>query len=184
MSEPFLEPLLSAFSATDPGELESLRRIRALAAKGPGVLARSHFEPGHLTASAVVVNPARTHTCLIHHVQLGLWLQPGGHFEPGELDPRQAAAREAREETGLTLLNAEDAPLLDVDVHAIPARTKGARIEPAHEHFDLRFCFEAEGEPEAGEGTSACRWIPLADLDPGLDASLLRALRKVAQGSD
>ena len=37
---------------------------------------------------------------LHRHKRLGLWLQPGGHLEPGET-PWEAAARESIEETGL-----------------------------------------------------------------------------------
>ena len=61
----------------------------------------SREQPRALHASAVVVDGAGERTCLVDHVKLGHWLQPGGHIEPGDASPAQAAVREAREETGL-----------------------------------------------------------------------------------
>ena len=173
--------LLSLLATHEPEgdhERESLERIRALVEDAVDPWSRHHYEPGHLTASAVVVDETSQRALLILHTKLGLWLQPGGHFEPGERDPAEAAAREALEETGLRTRWPDQAPpLLDVDVHLIPAH----KDQPAHEHFDLRFLLVAEaGEATAGDGTQGVRWVsradaPHADLDPGL----ARALAKV-----
>ncbi len=102
--------MLAGHACADASEHDSLRRIRALL-EGPGdPFSRAHYEPGHLTASGIVVNPERTRTLLIFHAKLQRWLQPGGHFEPGECDPRLAAAREVLEETGLTARTAAEGP--------------------------------------------------------------------------
>ena len=39
---------------------------------------------------------------LVKHKKLGIWLNPGGHVEPGEL-PHKGAEREFWEETGITV---------------------------------------------------------------------------------
>ncbi|MEZ6184493.1 MAG: NUDIX domain-containing protein [Planctomycetota bacterium] len=127
--------LLQDHVAADADEATDLARIRALILESAAPTSRDQFAPGHLTASAVLVDPARERTLLIKHRKLGLWLQPGGHFEPDEVVPAAAALREVQEETGLAGRALE---LLDVDVHAIPARKQ----DPAHEHFDLRFLVE------------------------------------------
>jgi hypothetical protein len=36
----------------------------------------------HFTASALVVDPARTRTALVHHRKLGIWVQPGAISTP------------------------------------------------------------------------------------------------------
>ena len=173
-----LHALLDAHTPADGREADSLRRIQKLLKSAPDPYSRTLYVPGHLTASALVVDPDRERTLLIFHAKLRLWLQPGGHFEPGERDPWVSAAREVLEETRLpTRLPEIEARLLDVDVHAIPAR--GA--EPDHFHFDLRMLLVAEHLPaQAGDaGVREARWFTLRelaalDLDPGLG----RALRK------
>ena len=80
---------------------EARSRQRMLVALGR--LARpfdQDADPTHVTGSAVVLGPRGV---LLHrHKRLGIWLQPGGHLEPGET-PWDAARREADEETGLAL---------------------------------------------------------------------------------
>lgn len=172
-----IERLLQAHTPADAREAADVERVRALLRR-PAPFWRGTFQPGHLTASAVVVDPARTQVLLVFHTKLERWLQPGGHFEPGEEDPLVAARREVLEETHVEARPDPRGPLLlDVDVHLIPAR----KLEPAHEHFDLRLLLTAEPGPvTAGEGTRAARWarreeLSGLDLDPGL----VRALRKV-----
>ncbi len=170
--------LLAGHVAADAAEADSLARIRALVRDTPAPFDRAQHAPGHLTASAVVVCPERRRAALILHRKLGLWLQPGGHFEPGEVDPLAAARREAQEEIGVDSAPFGAGPLLlDVDVHPIPAR----RDEPAHLHFDLRFLLVARSSAaSAGDGADAFQWVTpdqaaAKDLDPGLR----RALAKV-----
>lgn len=174
-------------SPADASEADSQAKILSLIESAGDPFFREHYVPGHLTASAVVVDPTRSRALLIFHSKLELWLQPGGHFEPGEVDPLVAATREAEEETGLACLPGLAEPLFDLDVHTIPARAaKGDRpAEPAHDHFDLRFLLVASSEDAiVGDGVSAVRWIELSeaqglDLDPGLR----RALSKVGAAS-
>ena len=130
----------------------------------------------HVTGSAVIVGPRGV---VLHlHRRLGIWLQPGGHLEPGEA-PWDAARREATEETGLQVRFSAapggGAPeLLHLDVHP------GGR---GHTHLDLRYLMTVAGDetpaPPPGESQQV-RWFPwpeaLSVADPGL-ACLLEALR-------
>lgn len=136
-------------------------------------------DPIHVTGSAIVVGPRGV---LLHrHKRLGMWLQPGGHLEPGEA-PWEAAWREAQEETGLRLrwpplpdvavAPAAAPALVHVDVH------DGGR---GHTHLDLRYLLTVGGpdEPAPPEGESQeVAWFTWPDAieaaDPGL-AGFLRS---------
>ena len=141
--------------------------------------ARSHFEPGHFTASAFVLSPDRKDLILIHHRKLGIWVQPGGHVDPNDLDVEAAALREVAEEVGLRKLEPvlEQGALFDVDIHPIPAR----KDEPAHEHFDVRFAFVADSRSfERSEEVADVRWVPLEGAQTiTTDRSVLRAVDKL-----
>jgi 8-oxo-dGTP pyrophosphatase MutT (NUDIX family) len=122
-----------------------------------------HADPTHITSSAVVVSDRGV---LLHrHKRLGLWLQPGGHVDPGE-EPAAAAVRETREETGIVGEHERlPAAVAHVDVH------DGGR---GHTHLDLRYVLRASGDdprPPPGESQDAA-WFPWPDAiavaDPGL----------------
>ena len=137
-----LDALMQRRAPLDDREQQSLDRFRA-------ELDRLHdpcsetADTTHVTSSVIIVGPRGV--VLHKHKRLGIWLQPGGHIDPGEL-PWDAAVREVAEETGLTATHAAGAPqLIHVDVHPGPR---------GHTHLDLRYLLAAEGHPDPGEGES------------------------------
>ena len=133
-------------------------------------------DPVHVTGSGIVVGPRGV--VLLEHKRLGIWLQPGGHVDPGET-PWDAALRESREETGLAVsfadsLGSDGMPaLVHVDVHA------GGR---GHTHLDLRYLIDGgTADPDPPEGESQqIDWFTwdaaIERADPGL-SGLLRSRR-------
>lgn len=168
---------LESHSQSDETERAHRRRMQSLLASGPAACHRDHFEPGHFTSSAFVLSPERDALLLILHRKLGLWLQPGGHIEREDPDLVAAARREVLEEVGLDDLELVHDGILDLDVHAIPARPK----EPGHAHFDVRFLFRAPSRSlVTSDEVDDARWVPLDEIgDVHGDESVLRAARKI-----
>ena len=148
--------------------------------------------PGHLTASALVVDDDGRMLRIWHNV-FGKWLQPGGHLEPADSNLLDAAVRELAEETGVildaTALLGSDtsaAGPIDIDVHAIPANRN--KREAKHYHFDLRYAFRLAAAAEVRlqwEEVSGFQWIPIDEIrSPRIAAKLGSALRRhAAQGT-
>jgi 8-oxo-dGTP pyrophosphatase MutT (NUDIX family) len=129
-----------------------------------------HADPTHVTASGVVIG---TRGVLLHrHKRMGIWLQPGGHIEPGET-PEDAALREVYEETGLRLAHPPEGPrLVHVDVHAAPKD---------HTHLDLRYLLtagDADPTPPAHESQDV-RWFTWDEAIAAADPGLVGALRSL-----
>jgi 8-oxo-dGTP pyrophosphatase MutT (NUDIX family) len=173
-----LADLLRAYGTADAREAGFVQRMLELASS-PRAAARDNFVPGHFTASAFVLDPARTAVLLVHHRKLGIWVQPGGHVDATDVDLRSAAEREVLEEVGVAVhaAFADGERIFDVDVHPIPAR----REELAHEHFDVRFAFEAlSRELVVNDEVVDARWVQLAEVERVTsDASVLRAVEKL-----
>jgi 8-oxo-dGTP pyrophosphatase MutT (NUDIX family) len=120
----------------------------------------------HFTASALVVDERGERTALVHHRKLGIWVQPGGHLDPGERI-EDAALREVREETGL---DGRLERLIHLDVHEIPERPDF----PAHLHLDVRFLVVADGELAVSEESHEVRWCTFDEAVQLGDASVAR----------
>lgn len=169
--EPVISSWLAGYLARSRTEAGDLARMRALAAAEDDPWSRSL--PLHFTASALVLHPDSGRVLLRWHQRLRMWLQAGGHADPGESDPLAIALREATEETGLPDL----APWPDgVLRHAAICQVPPGKGEPAHEHADLRF-FMATGQPDAArpeDPDAPLRWLTVSDAREVVGTNNLR----------
>lgn len=171
--------------------LETLRLLRAY----PDEALRTRFEEfilahphdftdrantaGHLTAAGWIVDESSLYALLVHHAKLALWVQPGGHIDPDDLSPDSAAAREIREETGLSEFRLADAAIYDLAIHEVPARGD----MPAHRHYDVRFLFIAPMSVSAADDPAEIletAWIPNTSIaeDASFDPTVRTLARK------
>jgi 8-oxo-dGTP pyrophosphatase MutT (NUDIX family) len=172
---------LTQHRASDTTEHAHLQATTQFVERNPDQCCARTNLPGHLTASAFIVDPRCQHALLLQHAALGKWLQPGGHIDQSDTSPAAAARREAREETGLVFDQDTTPDLFDVDVHAIPARVKNGVHEPAHLHYDLRYLFIAGAEDvKLSVESTGFRWVAVDTLAEGkVESGIARMARKV-----
>jgi 8-oxo-dGTP pyrophosphatase MutT (NUDIX family) len=158
------EPQTTADSAIRQGFLGFL-------AARPDAMWRS-CSPGHLTASALVVEPSRRLVLLTLHPRVGSWVQVGGHCEPGDHTLLDAASREAREESGIGSLSFDPSPL-GLDVHPITCS-----LGIPTRHYDVRFLALAPdgAEPVISDESLDLQWFSWDALPNGVAPELPRLL--------
>lgn len=159
-----------------PDSQQERLRTDFLACLDAGPLSvRREGRPSHLTASGVVLDASRTSVLLVLHKKVGLWLQPGGHLEDGDVSLAAAALRESVEETGVADLELASEVPVHLDRHPAPCG--------AEHHLDVRFLVLARdaAATQVSEESLDVRWFRLDDLpelrSPDLDAMLEAALR-------
>ncbi|MFE5759166.1 NUDIX hydrolase [Streptomyces massasporeus] len=125
---------------------------------------------GHITASALVIDPEGGRVLLTLHRKLRMWLQMGGHCEPGDASLADAALREATEESGVPGLSLLPGGPVRLDRHPIPP--------PCHCHFDVQYAVVAP--PDASHAISDesldVRWFGYDEVAEVADESVVRLL--------
>ncbi len=123
---------------------------------------------GHITASALVIDPARERVLLTLHRKLRMWLQMGGHCEPVDETLAAAALREGTEESGVAGLSLLPGGPVRLDRHRTPCAW----------HLDVQYAALAPaGAVEAISDESLdLRWFAYDEVAGVADESVVRLL--------
>lgn len=161
--------VLTQWRAPDPGQDKLRGEYLAHLAAHPDGMGKPCAD-GHVTASALVVDPARERVLLTLHAKLRMWLQMGGHCEPGDPTLAAAALREATEESGIAGLRMLTPQPVALDRH----------LTPCAWHLDVQYAALAPaGATEAISDESLdLRWFSYAEVPEFADASVVALLTR------
>lgn len=133
-----MDNILARYTPYDDEEAADVVATRALIQSAQECYWRTHFNPGHITGSGLLISNDHKRVLLNHHKFLDMWIGFGGHAD-GEKDILSVCHREMVEESGIANIEPVNENIADVSVHPVPDNPmKG---EPAHKHFDIRYIY-------------------------------------------
>jgi 8-oxo-dGTP pyrophosphatase MutT (NUDIX family) len=159
--------VLTDWQAPDPAQ-DSLRHAVLAFVHSRTDACRRECVPGHVTASALVLDDSGTQVLLTLHPRLGRWVQLGGHCDDDDVDVVAAALREATEESGVAGLRI--APeLAAVHVHPVVCS-----LGVPTRHLDLQFIAHAPADAQIAisDESEDLQWWPADALPDGTDHAL------------
>ena len=138
----------------------------------------------HMTASAMVVNPTRTHVLMAYHNIYGTWAWTGGHAD-GEDDLLAVARREAQEETRIEHLAPIQTGAISLEILDVPSHIKRGRFVSCHLHLNMTYAFvgdDRDALQNKADENRAVQWLPIDKLaDFVAEPAMLPIYRKILQ---
>jgi 8-oxo-dGTP pyrophosphatase MutT (NUDIX family) len=168
---------LESWQAPDPAQ-DTLRHAVLSFVLARDDACERRCAPGHVTASALVLDHTGTQALLTLHPRVGRWLQLGGHCEDDDPDIVSAALREASEESGIAGLTVDPA-LTAIHVHPVTCS-----LGVPTRHLDLQFTAHASKDADIVRSDESLdlRWWPLGALPEGTDFGLAQLATAAQRG--
>jgi 8-oxo-dGTP pyrophosphatase MutT (NUDIX family) len=159
--------LLSDWQAPDPAQ-DSVRHAVLAFLLARDDACRRECVPGHVTASALVLDDSGSRVLLTLHPRLGRWVQLGGHCDDTDGDIAAAALREATEESGIAGLR------LAPELAAIHVHPLTCSLGVPTRHLDLQFVAHAPpgAQIAISDESMDLQWWPVDGLPDGADDAL------------
>lgn len=99
----------------------------------------------HMTASAWVVNKARTKVLMVYHNIYDSWSWMGGHAD-GEEDLLSVVLREVQEESGIRQVHPVTEDIYSLEVLTVDGHVKHGAYVSSHLHLNVTYLLEASEE--------------------------------------
>lgn len=168
--------MLSEWDAPDAAQ-DALRHAVLAFVHARSDACRRECVPGHVTASALVLDHSGGQVLLTLHPRVGRWVQLGGHCDEDDTDIVGAALREATEESGIDGLRMKP-ELAAVHVHPVTCS-----LGVPTRHLDLQFVAHAPAGARIAisDESDDLRWWPADALPGGTDDALAYLVSRAAR---
>ena len=157
---------LTAFVPFNEQEARDRELLLGCLRREPEVLTRKN-PLAHFTASAWVVNPARTRVLMAYHNIYRSWSWLGGHAD-GESDLLAVALREVREESGIRSARPVSRDIFSVEALTVDGHEKRGAYVSSHLHLNVTYLLEADEEEALSikpDENSGVRWFTLEESE-------------------
>lgn len=117
----------------------------------------------HLTSSGFIINKEKTKTLMIHHNIYNAWGWTGGHMD-GDTNLLEVAIKEAKEETGLEIVEPLFNEIGSLDVIPVKAHYKKEHFVSPHLHLSIAYILVADENHDIQikvDENSNIKWIDI-----------------------
>lgn len=123
---------------------------------------------GHITSSAIIVNPSMTKVLFGYHKIYDAWGWIGGHND-GDTDTLAVALRETQEETKLDNVYPYSEDIFMVDIIYVEQHQKNGEYIGDHLHLNITYLLIAEENQPIGFNPDEHLGVRWFDIDKVLD---------------
>ena len=143
-------------------EIQDQKVIIQLIEQSPHILTRDNYV-AHITSSGFIMNPTLTKVLMIHHNIMKKWAWTGGHAD-GESDLLAVALKEAREETGVKVIQPLSSQIASLDILPVSSHFKNGCYVNTHLHLSVAYlliCDENQPLKICEKENSGVEWIDI-----------------------
>ncbi len=154
---------LESYTPFDEDEASHVEKMLKLLKNYERCFWRDHFEPGHMTGAAFLLNKTFDKTLLTHHAILNKWMQFGGHAD-GDEDIQRVGYKEGVEESGIENIKLLRPEIFDISFHTIAENPK--KNEPSHSHYDVCYLFYVPDDTPyvVSDKSNDLKWFSLEEI--------------------
>lgn len=162
-----LKELILKYNAQTSTQKSNKEQVLSQIKNSPDTILYRENMVAHITSSAIILNPAMTHTLMVHHNIYKTYCWTGGHAD-GNSNLLEVAIQESIQETGVSTVYPITDAILSIDLLPVKVHIKNEKEVAEHLHLSVAYgliaCENQPVIPKIDEN-STVKWIPIDELE-------------------